>query len=137
MLIVNVKHLAECWKDRKLDYIVNFGKHKGKKLKDVPNGYIEWAVAETEGKTRPTPRPIPSAPPDFDLEEFYKTLEKFFDVQPSILHNLFVKATSESTGVEIAPFYHEMCEDDKKIWTKYGTIIKEYFIYKIKGLDIK
>ena len=28
------------------DWIMRFGKHKGKALKDVPNGYISWAASE-------------------------------------------------------------------------------------------
>ena len=30
------------------DYILNFGKHKGTKLKNVPQQYLEWAILNLE-----------------------------------------------------------------------------------------
>jgi len=28
------------------DFVVTFGKHKGKRLKEIPRGYLEWMLKE-------------------------------------------------------------------------------------------
>lgn len=57
--IKSLKELVIAWHDffgGSGDFIVNFGKYKGYKVKDVPKLYIEWAIKSTE--TRITNRPL-------------------------------------------------------------------------------
>ena len=32
------------------DYIVTFGKHVGKRLEDIPSGYVDWMVRDNIGR---------------------------------------------------------------------------------------
>lgn len=149
-MIHNLKELVEAYDKGDTKRIIGFGKHRGKTLSKIPSDYVDWARKEI---LKPSSPMSPSKTVEkitfyggsggkghgkgfANVEEarrtFLANLQKFFLIEPKEIHNLYIKAMSKATKVDMEPFYDDLGKEEQRIWEEFSSDLKEYFMKKIE-----
>lgn len=108
--IRNLKQLVECLSEVGdfSDTEITFGKHKGKRVIDVPLTYVAWARREVSLKK-------------LDEISFISTSEL---LSARSCYSYYIHAVQKQIGVEIIIDFDSLPEDEKGLYLQFSKLMK-------------